>query len=66
MKSRGSGDTADADKAEAKARDNWHTAIRQLKAQLTNLFPRDVKKVLRFFPVAPKTKKAVASPDQAA
>ena len=54
----------DAEKAEAKARDNWHTAIRQLKAQLTNLFPRDAKKVLRFFPAAPKAKKAAASPDQ--
>ncbi len=47
----------DAEKIEAKARDEWHTAIRQLKAQLTNLFPRQPKKVLRFFPAPAKGKK---------
>ena len=49
----------DAEKAEAKARDNWHTAIRQLKAQLTNIFPRDSKKVLKFFRAAPTAKEKV-------
>ncbi len=54
----------DAEKLEGKARDNWHTAIRQLKAQLTNLFPRDPKKVLRFFPVAAKAKKKGPGDDE--
>jgi len=61
-KAYGNRDTADgvlrdADNAEAKARDEWHTAVRQLKAQLTNLFPRESKKVLRFFPAPAKSKK---------
>jgi len=38
-----------AQEAEVASLDQWHTAVRKLKAQLTDHYPRDRKHVARFF-----------------
>ena len=37
--------------------DEWHTAVRKLKAQITDRFPRDLKRVAKFFQSAVTKKK---------
>ncbi len=47
-------------KAEKKAADEWQTAVRVLKAQLAQRFPRNPEKVASFFPPTPKKAAVVA------
>ena len=52
-----------AQEAEVASLDQWHTAVRKLKAQLTDHYPRDRKHVARFFrSTMGKKKPAVAAP----
>ena len=51
---------AQAVKAEKKAADEWQTAVRVLKARLTERYPRSPEKVAGFFPAAAGKKAAAA------
>ena len=52
-----------AQEAELASLDPWHTAVRKLKAQLTDHYPRDRKHVARFSrSTMVKKKPSVAAP----
>lgn len=49
-------------KAEAKAADEWQTAVRKLRGQLIALFPRDVKRQRSYFPASKPRKEKKPAP----
>ena len=53
-------------KAEKQSLDGWHTAVRKLKAQITDRFPRDARRVARYFKSAVVAKKKTAAAPVAA